>query len=287
MNYNITIPAGTEAMKLQSYLETDLKLSKKIRHQLRMTNGVALNQEVVNFHVTVTAGDQLTLTLSEEDFPKPTLALGQADIIEVLFEDEHLIIVNKPLGVKSHPNDPGENDTMMNHLAAYLADKNEAPYIVHRLDQETSGVMLFAKNPLILPVLDRLLESKKVKRQYQAIIDGRLPREEVTINEAIGRDRHDSRKRVITKKGGQTAQTTIQTDHKDDKFSYLLCELETGRTHQIRVHLESLSHPVVGDPLYHPQPNKADRMMLHSYHLSFTHPFSGESLDLSAEPGLW
>lgn len=287
MTYTMTIPQHIEAQKLQTYLESELHLSKKVRHQLRMTDGVAVNGETVNFHVSVSGGDCLTFTLSESDFPSPTVLLGDPALVSVLFEDDHLIIVNKPVGVKTHPNEGDESQTMLNHVAAYLAPKGQMPFVVHRLDQETSGAMLFAKNPLILPVLDRLLEGKAIKRDYQAVIDGRLPRENMTVNEAIGRDRHDNRKRIVTKKGGQAAVTHFVTEHQDGTQSYLLCQLETGRTHQIRVHLESLSHPVVGDLLYHPQGNKSERMMLHSYHISFIHPFTSEEITCTARPGLW
>lgn len=287
MNYTIQISEKTESMKLQTYLEEQLQLSKKGRHQLRMTNGVAVNDTPVNFHVTVKANDKLTLTLSEDDFPTPTIKLGNPDLVDVLFEDEHLIIVNKPLHVKTHPNEDSEDDTLLNHIAAYLAPKEQVPFVVHRLDQETSGIILFAKTPLILPILDRLFEAKKIKRNYQAIINGSLAKPELIVNENIGRDRHDNRKRITTKKGGQTAITQFNTVQKDDKFSYLTCQLETGRTHQIRVHLASLSHPVVGDPLYHPQPNKSERMMLHSHEISFIHPFSGEHLAFTTTTGLW
>lgn len=287
MTYTMTISEQVTAQKLQTYLDTDLHLSKKIRHQLRMTNGVAVNGEPANFHVTVKGGDTLAFTLSEAEFPPPTIRLGDAALVSVLFEDDHLIIVNKPVGMKTHPNDSEEEVTLLNHLAAYLAPAGQHPFVVHRLDQETSGAMLFAKNPLILPVLDRLLAGKDIKREYQAIIDGRLPRDTMTVTEAIGRDRHDNRKRIVTKKGGQSAVTHFTTDHKDAQHSYLYCQLETGRTHQIRVHLESLSHPVVGDQLYHPQGNKSERLMLHSHHISFIHPFTQEQLAFAATPGLW
>ena len=92
--------------------------------------------------------------------------------MKVLYEDEHLMIVNKPYGIKTHPNQPQETDTLLNHVAAYLAEKNQVPYVVHRLDKETSGAIVFAKNPFVLPILGRLLETKQIYRQYQAIVAG-------------------------------------------------------------------------------------------------------------------
>ncbi|QIL45717.1 RluA family pseudouridine synthase [Vagococcus coleopterorum] len=287
MNYSFTIPAGTADMKLQTYLEQELQLSKKVRHQLRMDNGVSVNGDVSNFHVTVKADDQLAIDLPEADFPLPEIKLGDANLVDVLFEDDHLVIVDKPAGVKTHHNTENEANTMINHLAAYLADKNEAPYVVHRLDQETSGALIFAKNPLILPILDKLFEAKEIKRTYQTVVDGRLPKDTMTVNANIGRDRHNNRKRIVTAKGGQTAVTHFETVEKDAQFAYLNCQLETGRTHQIRVHLQSIDHPIVGDPLYHPQPNKAERMMLHSYAINFIHPFTKEEISLTTKANLW
>ena len=156
--------------------------------------------------------------------------------------------------------------------------------MVHRLDKETSGVVLFAKNPLVLPILGRMLENKQIFRRYQARVWGKLTQDQ-TIAKKIGRDRHDRRKRIIDPRNGQSAVTHVTIAHTQQKTTDVYCVLDTGRTHQIRVHLASIGHPVVGDPLYQNKP--APRLLLHGYELHLEHPFTKEQLVIIAQPGLW
>ena len=217
----------------------------------------------------------------------PTIHLGEATRVKVLYEDEHLMIVNKPYGIKTHPNQPQETDTLLNHVAAYLAEKNQVPYVVHRLDKETSGAIVFAKTPFVLPILGRLLETKQIYRQYQAIVAGHFNQKEQTINQPIGRDRHDRRKRRIDPQKGDSAITHVQVVKAlSNNQTAVTCVLETGRTHQIRVHLASEGHPIIGDPLYNPK-SQAARLMLHASQLHLLHPFTKKQIVVTAAPGLW
>lgn len=124
--------------------------------------------------------------------------------MKVLYEDEHLMIVNKPYGIKTHPNQPQETDTLLNHVAAYLAEKNQVPYVVHRLDKETSGAIVFAKNPFVLPILGRLLETKQIYRQYQAIVAGHFSQKSrQSISRSVVIDMIAGNDGLILKKGIQ------------------------------------------------------------------------------------
>ena len=284
MEYTLTLPKTQAEMTIRELLENEWLVPRKVRHFLRVRKGVQLNGEVAMLHQVIRAGDQITLSLEESDYAFKPVILGDASQVEVLFEDEHLIIVNKPNGIKTHPNQPDETTTLLNHLAAYLAPKQQQPFVVHRLYKETSGAILFAKNPFVLPILGRLLEQKLIYRRYQAVVHGRL-KQDLTIRKKIGRDRHDRRKRVIDPKGGQMAITHVQVAKIGTQTTQIYCVLETGRTHQIRVHLASLGHPLVGDPLY--QTKKADRLMLHAYEMHFLHPFTKEQMVVKALPGLW
>ncbi|EOT40933.1 MULTISPECIES: RluA family pseudouridine synthase [Enterococcus] len=283
MEYTITLPTSQKEMTIRQLLEKEWLVPRKVRHFLRIRKNVRKNGEPVMFHELCCAGDRITLVIEPEDYTYQEVALGNAKKVVVLYEDDHLLVANKSAGIKTHPNQPTEKDTLLNDVAAYLAPKGQRPYVVHRLDKETSGVILFAKNPLVLPILGRLLEQKHIYRQYQAIVSGNL-NHATTINKKIGRDRHDRRKRIIDEKNGQTAITHV-TVFQAGKHSQIYCQLETGRTHQIRVHLKSIGHPIVGDPLYGKE--QASRLMLHALKMHLEHPFTKEKLVITASPGLW
>ena len=145
---------------------------------------------------------------------------------------------------------------------------------------ETSGAVLFAKNPFILPILNRLLEDKKIQRQYWALAEGKFQTKETVYNDKIGRDRHDRRKRVVDPRKGQVAYTTVTRLKAFKGASLVNCQLKTGRTHQIRVHLAHHGHAILGDPLYSHRP--ASRLMLHAHTLCFTHPLTLEKITVKA-----
>lgn len=284
MDYSITLPSQQPTTTIRQLLEEEWLVPRKVRHFLRVRKNVKLNGKIAPFHQEVHAHDTLTLTLEEEDYTFQPISLGKKTTIEVLYEDEHLIVVAKPAGVKTHPNQPNETGTLLNDLAAYLAEKKQQPFVVHRLDKETSGAILFAKNPLVLPILGRLLEEKKIYRRYQAIVWGKLTKNQ-TIDKKIGRNRYDRRKRIVDEKNGQLAITHVEIAKIEAKTTKINCLLDTGRTHQIRVHLASIGHPIVGDPLYQAIP--ADRLYLHASELFLTHPFSKEPIAVKAVPGLF
>ncbi|MGU7933654.1 RluA family pseudouridine synthase, partial [Streptococcus suis] len=212
----------------------------------------------------------------QEDYPEKSIPLGQANLVEELYQDEHLIIVNKPEGMKTHGNDPTEI-ALLNHVSAYVG---QTCYVVHRLDMETSGAILFAKNPFILPILNRLLEDKVIYRDYLALCQGQLKKADSIITDKIGRDRHDRRKRVVDNRKGQAALTQVRHLKTLGKNSLVSCRLQTGRTHQIRVHLAHHGHALIGDPLY--SQVAAPRLMLHAQKLSLTHPLTLEEIRVEA-----
>ena len=236
-----------------------------------------VNGQAINWQSLVHTGDTISLTFDEEDYPQKTIPLGEAGLVQALYEDDHLIVVNKPEGMKTHGNEPTEI-ALLNHVSAYCG---QTCYVVHRLDMETSGAILFAKNPFILPIVNRLLEDKLIQREYWALVQGHFKAKETIYRDKIGRDRHDRRKRTVDPRQGQTAYTTVRR-LKDFKGASLVnCQLKTGRTHQIRVHLAHHGHALVGDPLYSQQ--KAPRLMLHAHTLCFTHPLTLEKIKVKAQ----
>lgn len=284
MEITITLPDTQPTTTIRELLEQEWLVPRKVRHFLRIRKNVWINQEPALFHFEVHAGDHITLRFEETDYQYQEVQLGKASFVQPLYEDDHLLIVNKPAGMKTHPNEPTENDTLLNHLAAYLKKKEQRPYVVHRLDKETSGAILFAKNPFVLPILGRMLEQKKIYRRYQALVWGTI-KEDLILKDKIGRDRHDRRKRVVDPHKGQTALTHVSVDQVVNGQTQVYCVLETGRTHQIRVHLSHIGHPIVGDPLYQTRP--ANRPMLHALELHMSHPFTQETIVAKALPGLW
>ena len=276
MHFTIPIPDSLPAMTVKELLEDYFLIPRKIRHFLRTKKQVRVNGQVMNWQSPIQPGDLLELTFDEEDYPDKNIPLGDARLVEELYQDEHLIIVNKPEGMKTHGNEPTEI-ALLNHVSAYVG---QTCYVVHRLDMETSGAILFAKNPFILPILNRLLEDKRITREYLALCQGTFSQKKLILRHKIGRDRHDRSKRVVDNRKAQAAVTHVTLLKKIGKNSLVTCQLETGRTHQIRVHLAHEGHALVGDPLY--SQKAAPRLMLHAHKLSLTHPLTLKEISVEA-----
>ena len=279
MKFTFNLPQSLPEMTVKKLLEEQLLIPRKIRHFLRTKKHIQINQKQVRWNQIVKPGDECQLVFDEEDYPRKEISLGNPNLVQEIYQDQHLIIVNKPEGMKTHGNQPKEI-ALLNHVSAYVG---QTCYVVHRLDMETSGLVLFAKNPFILPILNRLLEKKEISREYWALAQGKFQTKNRVYRTKIGRDRHDRRKRVVDPKNGQSAEThlTLLKQFRND-LSLVRCRLKTGRTHQIRVHLSYNQHPIIGDPLYNPA-SKCKRLMLHAYRLSFIHPLTLEKLSFTAD----
>ena len=278
MKFIFTLPELLPPMTVKQLLEEQLLIPRKIRHFLRIKKNILINQEEVHWNQIVQSGDVCQLTFDEEDYPKKEIPWGNPALVQEIYQDQHLIVVNKPEGIKTHGNHPNEI-ALLNHVSAYVG---QTCYVVHRLDMETSGLVLFAKNPFILPILNRLLEKKEISREYWALVDGNTNSKELVFKDNIGRDRHDRRKRVVDPKNGQYAETHVsRLKQFQNKTSLVRCRIKTGRTHQIRVHLSHHQFPIIGDPLYNSK-SVCSRLMLHAYRLSFTHPLILEKLTFTA-----
>ena len=278
MQFTFTLPSSLPQMTVKELLEEQLLIPRKIRHFLRTKKNILINQKQVHWNEIVKPGDICQLTFDEEEYPPKEILWGNLDLVQEIYQDQHLIIVNKPEGMKTHGNQPGEI-ALLNHVSAYVGQNC---YVVHRLDMETSGLVLFAKNPFILPILNRLLEKKDIAREYWALVEGQVGSKELVFRDKIGRDRHDRRKRIVDEKNGQYAETHIsRLKQFPNKTTLVRCKLKTGRTHQIRVHLSHHKHPILGDPLYNSK-SRTSRLMLHAFRLSFTHPLTLEKLSFTA-----
>ena len=274
VSYAFTNPYPDSTVK--TLLEDHLLIPRKIRHFLRQKKTVLINGQSINWQSPVKTGDLIQLTFDRDDYPDKDILRGDSNLVDCLYQDDHIIVVNKPEGMKTHGNEPTEI-ALLNHVSAYI---KQTAYVVHRLDMETSGAVLFAKNPFILPIVNRLLENKAIQREYWAITQGNFKTKQVTYRDKIGRHRHDRRKRVVDK-AGQNATTLVTRLKTYPHHSLVNCQLKTGRTHQIRVHLSHHGHAILGDPLY--SASKAKRLMLHAHQLAFTHPLTLEKITIKAK----
>ncbi|MGG7011567.1 UNVERIFIED_CONTAM: RluA family pseudouridine synthase [Limosilactobacillus fermentum] len=267
------LPVDQEATPLRHLLQRQWLLPKRLVHYLRSRRQVLVNGSYRPVSKTVAAGDVITLNFSGDEFRTPDSSyLPDPGPLTVLYENRDLLVVDKPAGIKSHPNQAGEVGTLMNRVAAYLEGTNDAAYMVHRLDQETSGAMIVAKNPVVVPILDRLISTGEIHRDYLALVAG-VPNPARGIWDLpLGQDPTDVRKRKVFGKNAQPARTHYRTLAVNDDRALVVLNLETGRTHQLRVHLAAAGCPIVGDPLYGTV--AAPRMYLHGVAQELVLPFS-------------
>lgn len=281
-HYQLTVPNSYDHQSIRTYLSNYLLLPKHLIFSLRTNYRVTVNQKYLPMNFKINAADQVSLTFVDEDFTTPhqPVIIDRTKPIKVLWENTDFMIVNKDRGDKTHANQPGETHATLNYAANYLAPK--APYIVHRLDQQTSGALIIAKNPVVVPILTRLIKDKDIQRTYLAWVQGRFSQTQGSINLPIGRDLTDQRKRKINGADAKRAVTHYQVVKQLNNKALLQVQLETGRTHQIRVHLASLNHPIVNDPLYDDKTNFQKPMLLHSWKVTMETPFYRNPLKVTA-----
>lgn len=271
-HYTRDVPPTPRPLTVRELLTAWL-LPSHLIHSLRVHHRVRLNGQYRSMNQRVIPGERVTLTFVSDDFthPFPDVAPDSAATVSVLYETADLLVINKTRGSKTHPNQPGERGTTLNHVAAYLGPNQPGPYILSRLDQETTGALLMTKTPAVVPVMVRHIAEKNVQRTYLAWVHGTLAGTG-TFTAPIGRDPHDKRKRLVNGPHAQRAITHYQVVAHQPQATLVRLWLETGRTHQLRVHLAHSGHPLIGDPLY--GVNDGQRLRLHCWQLAFPQPFS-------------
>lgn len=283
-HYARRLPTNFPSTRLRDLLQKNWFLSRKEVHFLRINRAVFVNHHYLPMNTLVQADDYLELTFDAQDFstPIPSFVPDSSANLAILFETDDLLIANKAPGIKTHANQPNEIGSLMNHLAAYLQKTPFHPYNVHRLDQQTSGAILVVKNPVLIPIYNRLIKTKVIKRTYLAVVQGQMASHKGKITLPIGTTPFDQRQRVVNGIQALTASTTFKVIKTFAHQTLVQVTLQTGRTHQIRVHLASIGHPIMGDPLYNPTFQAGQRLALHSWQIQFPLPFSTETKTITA-----
>lgn len=275
----LNVPNDQAGERLDRYLARALPQFSRVRIQALIEAGDALlNGAKARRRETVRAGDVVRLVepavLEEIEDKAEEIPLA------ILFEDEHLLVLNKPDGLVVHPGAGNQTHTLVNALLHHCPNLSgiggkQRPGIVHRLDKDTSGCLVVAKNDAAHQELARQFAEREVKKIYLALVAGSLKRPRGTIDAPIGRHPVQRKKMAIDQRKGRPAITEYRVLHAGAGVSLVECALHSGRTHQIRVHLRHLGHPIIGDSLYGKKAG-AGRQMLHAWKLGFTHPRSGE-----------
>ncbi|WP_456275563.1 RluA family pseudouridine synthase [Bacillus sp. AK128] len=249
------------------------------------TDLVEVNGKAVKGNYKCKTDDKITLTIPD---PEPLDVTPEEMNLEFYYEDADVLVVNKPRGMVVHPAPGHVSGTLVNGLMAHCKDLSGIngvmrPGIVHRIDKDTSGLLMVAKNDMAHESLVNQLVHKTVTRRYKAIVHGVIPHDKGTIDAPIGRDEKDRQSMTVTEKNSKEAVTHFQVLERFKDFTFVECQLETGRTHQIRVHMKYIGYPLAGDPKYGPRKTiELEGQALHAGVLGFDHPRTGEYLEFEA-----
>ena len=288
MKQQFTVAAEDGGMRIDKYLSMYCEeLSRSYLQKLLKEQEVLVNEKAVKSNYKVSPGETVQLSLPEA--VEPEIEAEEMDL-DILYEDEDIILINKPKGMVVHPAAGHYSGTLVNGLMAHCRDSLSGingvmrPGIVHRIDMDTTGVIIVCKNDMAHNSIAEQLKEHSITRKYYAVVHGVLKQDEGIINGPIGRHPVDRKKMSINEKNGREAVTHYRVLERFKQFTYVECQLETGRTHQIRVHMASTGHPILGDQVYGPAkyPFRLNGQTLHAGVLGIIHPKSGAYMEFTA-----
>ncbi|MDP3305047.1 MAG: RluA family pseudouridine synthase [Erysipelotrichaceae bacterium] len=272
--------------RIDQYLSAKLPFSRSRIQGLINQGYILLNDQETKSNSKVKVGDEIVVDVPEAE----SIELKPVDLhLEIVYEDSDIIIVNKPKGMIVHPGAGTKEPTLVEGLLYHCKDLSGIngalrPGIVHRIDKDTSGLLVAAKNDIAHQSLSLQLSTKTMHRSYLGVVHGIVEPDVATIDAPIGRDLRDRQKMTVTDVNGRNAVTHFRVLERFKDFTYVEFELETGRTHQIRVHMQYIKHPMMGDPKYALR-NTPDTQgqMLHAYKLTLVHPRTNETMTFTCE----
>jgi 23S rRNA pseudouridine1911/1915/1917 synthase len=284
-NVKLTVEEKDQGQRIDKWLASQGSWSRMQVQQWIKDDLVHVNGKKVKANDKMKNGDSVDVQIPD---PEPLEVEPERIPLDIIYEDADVIVINKSQGMVVHPAFGHTSGTLVNALLYHCRDLSGIndvirPGIVHRIDKDTSGLLMVAKNDMAHESLTQQLKDKTIERQYRAIVHGVMQHDKGTIDAPIGRDEKDRKKMAVTDKNSKPAVTHFTVLKRFRNFTYVACQLETGRTHQIRVHMKYIGHPVAGDPKYGPKktvplPGQA----LHAAVLGFTHPKSGRWLRFEA-----
>ena len=280
--------SNVDGVRLDAFISSELDISRSLAAELIDGGKVTVNGKLAKKSNKVMTGNEVSVEVPELSEPE---ALPQDIPLDIVYEDDDLLVVNKPKGMVVHPAPGNPDGTLVNallyHCKGSLSGINGVmrPGIVHRIDKDTSGLLIVAKNDAAHRSLAEQIKEHSFTREYRAVVYGNLKQDSGTVNAPIGRDPKNRQRMAIVYVNSKPAVTHYEVLQRFEGFTYIKCRLETGRTHQIRVHMASLGHPIAGDPVYGPKKviTKLQGQCLHAGLIGFIHPKTLEYLEFTSE----